>query len=47
MNRKALEQKDHVKYLAVLVDEHVNWGNHAQLEVKEMGREYVSYLINT
>ena len=25
MNRKALEQKDHVKYLGVLMDEHLLW----------------------
>ena len=25
MNRKALEQKDHVKYLGVLLDEHLDW----------------------
>ena len=25
MNRKALQQKDHVKYLGVLLDEHLNW----------------------
>ena len=25
MNKKALQQKDHVKYLGVLIDEHLNW----------------------
>lgn len=25
MNRKAIEQKDHVKYLGVLMDEHLSW----------------------
>ena len=25
LNRKAIEQKDHVKYLGVLMDEHLNW----------------------
>ena len=25
MNRKALQQKDHVKYLGILLDEHLNW----------------------
>ena len=25
MNNKALEQKDHVKYLGVLLDQHLNW----------------------
>lgn len=25
LNRKALQQKDHVKYLGVLLDEHLNW----------------------
>ena len=38
MNRKALQQKDHVKYLGVLVDEHLNWGYHAQQVAKKIGR---------
>jgi hypothetical protein len=25
MNKKALQQKDHVKYLGILLDEHLNW----------------------
>ena len=25
MNRKALQQKDHIKYLGVLMDEHLSW----------------------
>ena len=25
MNRKAIEQKDHVKYLGVLMDQHLSW----------------------
>ena len=25
MNNKSLEQKDHVKYLGVLLDQHLNW----------------------
>ena len=25
MNRKAIEQKDHVKYLGILLDQHLNW----------------------
>ena len=25
MNKKALQQKDHVKYLGVLVDQHLSW----------------------
>ena len=28
MNRKALQQKDHVKYLGVLIDEHLTWKYH-------------------
>ena len=27
MNKCALEQKDHVKYLGVLMDQHLNWKN--------------------
>jgi hypothetical protein len=38
MNRKAIEQKDHVKYLGVLVDEHLNWSFHAQHVAKKIGR---------
>ena len=25
MNRKAIDQKDHVKYLGVLMDQHLSW----------------------
>ena len=35
MNKKALEQKDHVKYLGVLVDEHLRWDHHISLVAKE------------
>ena len=28
MNRKALAQKDHVKYLGVMIDEHLSWNHH-------------------
>ena len=38
MNRKAIEQKDHVKYLGVLVDEHLNWNYHIQHVAKKIGR---------
>ena len=38
MNRKALEQKDHVKYLGVLVDEHLSWNYHTSNIAKKIGR---------
>ena len=38
MNKKALEQKDHVKYLGVLVDEHLRWDHHISHVAKKMGR---------
>ena len=38
MNKKAIEQKDHVKYLGVLVDEHLNWGFHIPHIAKKIGR---------
>ena len=38
MNKKALEQKDHVKYLGVLVDEHLNWNYHTSHVAKKIGR---------
>ena len=38
MNRKALEQKDHVKYLGVLVDEHLSWNYHTSHVAKKIGR---------
>ena len=28
LNRKAIEQKTYVKYLGLLVDEHLSWGEH-------------------
>ena len=38
MNKKALEQKDHVKYLGVLVDEHLRWDYHINHVAKKIGR---------
>ena len=38
MNRKALEQKDHVKYLGVLVDEHLTWNYHISHVIKKISR---------
>ena len=38
MNRKALEQRDHVKYLGVLVDEHLTWSYHIAHVAKKIGR---------
>ena len=38
MNRKAIEQKDHVKYLGVLVDEHLRWDQHINNVAKKIGR---------
>ena len=38
MNRKAIAQKDHVKYLGVLVDERLNWNYHIQHISKKIGR---------
>ena len=38
MNKKALEQKDHVKYLGVLVDQHLRWDHHINNVAKKVGR---------
>ena len=38
MNKKALEQKDHVKYFGVLVDEHLRWDYHISNVAKKIGR---------
>ena len=38
MNRKAIEQTTHVKYLGVFVDEHLNWNNHITHVAKKIGR---------
>ena len=38
MNRRALEQKDHVKYLGVLVDEHLTWNHHISHVIKKISR---------
>ena len=38
MNRKAIEQTSHVKYLGVFVDEHLNWNHHISHVAKKIGR---------
>ena len=38
MNRKAITQASHVKYLGVFVDEHLNWNNHVSHVAKKIGR---------
>ena len=38
MNRKAIEQTSHVKYLGVYVDEHLNWKYHIAHVAKKIGR---------
>ena len=38
MNRKALEQKDHVKYLGVLMDQHLTWSYQISSIAKKIGR---------
>ena len=38
LNRKALEQKDHVKYLGVFMDEHLNWKYHISHVIKKISR---------
>ena len=38
MNRKAIEQKSHVKYLGVYVDEHLDWNFHISHVAKKIGR---------
>ena len=38
MNRKALIQKDHVKYLGVLLDEHLNWVHQITSVSKKISR---------
>ena len=38
MNKKAFEQKDHVKYLGVLVDEHLRWDHHINDVARKIGR---------
>ena len=38
MNRKALNQKDHVKYLGVLLDEHLNWRHQINNVSKKISR---------
>ena len=38
MNRKALEQKDHVKYLGVLMDQHLTWSYQISSVSKKISR---------
>ena len=38
LNRKAIEQKDHVKYLGVLVDEHLTWKHQIDNVSKKISR---------
>ena len=38
MNKKALEQKDHVKYLGVLIDQHLKWNYHISNISKKISR---------
>ena len=38
LNRKAIEQKDHVKYLGVLMDEHLNWKKQISNVTKKISR---------
>ena len=46
LNRKALEQKDHVKYLGVFMDEHLNWSYHISHVIKKISRaNWVSRMV--
>ena len=38
MNRKALEQKDHIKYLGILMDEHLKWKEQITSVSKKISR---------
>ncbi len=38
MNKKAIEQKSYVKYLGVLIDEHLNWNEHISNVTKKISR---------
>ena len=38
MNKKALEQKDNVKYLGVLIDQHLRWNYHISNISKKISR---------
>ncbi len=38
MNKKAIEQKSHVKYLGILIDEHLNWKEHISNVTKKISR---------
>ena len=38
LNRKAIDQKTYVKYLGVLIDEHLNWKEHILSITKKISR---------
>ena len=38
MNRKAIEQKDHVKYLGILMDQHLSWKQQINYVSKKISR---------
>ena len=38
LNRKAIKQKDHVKYLGILMDEHLNWKKQITNVTKKISR---------
>ena len=38
MNKRAIEQKSYVKYLGVLIDEHLNWKEHISNVTKKISR---------
>lgn len=38
MNRKAISQKDHIKYLGVLMDQHLMWKKHISSVAKKVSR---------
>ena len=38
INKKAIEQKSYVKYLGILIDEHLNWKEHICIVTKKISR---------
>ena len=38
INKKAIEQKNYVKYLGILIDEHLNWKEHICIVTKKISR---------
>ena len=38
MNKKAIEQKSYIKYLGILIDEHLNWKEHISSTTKKISR---------